>query len=524
MMKDTLVNGITELNEKKEERLVKNTDRLALLRMQRVEKRAFYMTISPTRKDAPRAKQADERGQQHLRTLRKELELIRKSIEVASNSAHDGQDQQPKVDAKKWKIAPSQAQEEWDTWKKKESGNIHIDELMHMVGLEAVKFKFLGVLSTIETARRQEELIKSSNDPESRNAKPMSKCFHAAFIGNPGTGKTTVTTGVSLLRGGIKAVNQAILGVHPSRPEGVLLIDRPQQFATEQGREVVEYIIHEMARLEEKVAFVFAGNKRDMETFLNFDTRLRQRVYFDFKFEDFKYPEIFQLLKKQAEDKYGGKMRLEMGDDDLFMRVISRRIGWGRGKSEFGNVRDVEAAVKQIQVRQANRLAERRKAHQEADDFFFSKTDLIGLPPVNALDQSEAWMELNKLVGLDAVRQAVRVFVDRVQINYQRDLDEQPPVQISLNKVFLGSPGTGNLIRDRHISECIFYVSFYDPGAYARVADMLQNRLDLDELHSCQLFRNIIVYRQLVRCHRKWSSDLQNIVVAYATIRVLLTY
>ncbi|PQE14983.1 hypothetical protein CJF30_00011432 [Rutstroemia sp. NJR-2017a BBW] len=135
-MKDTLVNGIAEVNEKKEERPVKNTDRWALLRKQRAEKRALYdKEIEQLHddiayeKDVLRAKQADKQRQQHLRTLRKELELIRKSTEVASNYAHDGQDQRPKFDAKEWKIVRSQAQEEWETLKKK-SGNDHIDELM----------------------------------------------------------------------------------------------------------------------------------------------------------------------------------------------------------------------------------------------------------------------------------------------------------------------------------------------------------------------------------------------------------
>ncbi|KAI3331712.1 P-loop containing nucleoside triphosphate hydrolase protein [Xylariaceae sp. AK1471] len=501
MVKDTLLNGIAEMNRMKEEKPAKNTDRWLALHKQQAEGRALYeKEIKQLHDDIAyetdvlRAKQTEKQQQQHLYSLRRELERLRNSTESASNSAHDGQDQRPKIDTEKWRIAPSQTQEEWERRKKTESGNDHIDELMNMVGLEAVKSKFLEMLNTIETAQRQEEQIQGSDNSDRGNksdngnksvssnnsvsgygsesgddrvsskARPISKCFHAVFTGNPGTGKTTVarlyakflnslgmlpdtdfhkTTGASLLRGGTKAVNKAISKLHSSSPEGVLLIDRPRPLATEQGHEVVEYILHEMKRLQGKVAFVFSGNKRDIETFLNFDMRLRQQVHFDFTFEDFKDPEILQLLKQQLSDKYGGKMRLEMGDDDLYMRVISRRIGRGRGKSEFGNVREVEAAMRQIQVRQATRLAERRKAHQEADDFFFSKTDLISLPPSAVLDKSEAWAGLNKLIGLNSVKQAVRVFVDRAQSNYQRDIDEQPPVQISLNKVFLGSPGTG---------------------------------------------------------------------------------
>lgn len=487
-MRDTSAGRAAESNGGKENQLAESTDRRTLLRRQEAERQALYdKEINQLRddiayeKDVLRVKQEERRQQQHLHTLRKDLKRLRSPMVATSTYDPEDEDDLHQAETKKLKMTPSQAQKDWEA--RTESKNSYVDELMRMVGLEAVKSKFVEILGTIETGRRQEESIQSDSDnSEGGNAKPVSKCFHAAFIGNPGTGKTTVarlyarflrslsilrdtdfheTTGASLVRGGIKAVNQAISKVDDG---GVLLINQPQPLSTDQGLETADYLMHEMDRLQDRVAVVFAGNKREMETFLNFDPRLRRRVHHDFKFDDFKDPEILQLLKKQLGDKYGGKMRFEMGEDNLYMRVISRRIGRGRGKSEFGNVREIEAVVKQIQSRQATRLAERRKAHQEADDFFLNKTDLIGLPPSDALDESEAWAKLNKLIGLDSVKQAVRVLVDRAQTNFQRELDEQPPVQISLNRVFLGSPGTGKTTVAKYYGQILTEIGLLTRG------------------------------------------------------------
>lgn len=489
MRKDILVNGISHVNGHKDD---ETTDRWTVLHTERAERQALYdKAIEQLKQDIAyqtdllRTKQAEKKQQQHLHTMREELERLCYATENVNNHEHEEEERQREEEAKKWKIVPSQAKAEWETQKETGARNGFLDDLMNMVGLEAVKHKFLELLHTIQTAKRQEEELKSDDDSGSEDSKPMTKCFHASFIGNPGTGKTTIarlyarflrsldmlpdsdfheTSGAILLRGGTKAVKKAISSIHSSRPKGVILIDQPQVLATDQGREVVEYMMHEMDRLQEAVAFVFAGNKSDIETFLSFEPRLRRRVHIDFKFEDFKDPELLQLLQKQAKDKYGGKMRFEMGEDNLYMRIVSRRIGRGRNKNEFGNVRDVELALKRIQTRQANRLVERRKAHQEADDFFFSKTDLIGLPPANALAESGAWAALNRLVGLDSVKEAVCVFVDRAQTNYQCDLDEKPPVETTLNKVFLGSPGTGKTTVAKYYGQILADIGLLSRG------------------------------------------------------------
>lgn len=47
------------------------------------------------------------------------------------------------------------------------------------------------------------------------------------------------------------------------------------------------------------------------------------------------------------------------------------------------------------------------------------------------------------MIGLSAVKKTVEALVRTLQFNCRRELDEQPPVEYTLNRDFLGNPGTG---------------------------------------------------------------------------------
>lgn len=72
-----------------------------------------------------------------------------------------------------------------------------------------------------------------------------------------------------------------------------------------------------------------------------------------------------------------------------------------------------------------------------------TKEDLIGPEPSQALESSSAWQKLKSMIGLGSVKTTVQSLLDSIQYNYQRELQELPPVEFTLNRVFLGSPGTG---------------------------------------------------------------------------------
>lgn len=51
--------------------------------------------------------------------------------------------------------------------------------------------------------------------------------------------------------------------------------------------------------------------------------------------------------------------------------------------------------------------------------------------------------KLKDLIGLESVKKTIEALLDSIQYNYQRELQEKPLVEFTLNRVFLGSPGTG---------------------------------------------------------------------------------
>ena len=77
------------------------------------------------------------------------------------------------------------------------------------------------------------------------------------------------------------------------------------------------------------------------------------------------------------------------------------------------------------------------------DDNLLTKEDLIGLEPSAVLRNNAAWSKLQSMIGLKAVKESVQGLLDGIQYNYQRELEEKPLVEYSLNRCFIGSPGTG---------------------------------------------------------------------------------
>ncbi|KAI1750021.1 P-loop containing nucleoside triphosphate hydrolase protein [Xylaria castorea] len=348
----------------------------------------------------------------------------------------------------------SSTEKDWRQQKQFElASNEAIDSLMQMIGLETVKKEFFTIKARVDTTIRQGVDLKGDR-------------FGAALLGNPGTGKTTVarlygkflssmgiipgshfeeTTGSCLAHDGIQGA-KAFIDNLLQNGGGVFFLDEAYQIVSSSssgGSQVLDFLLAEIENHIGKIVFVFAGYRKQMEAFFAHNPGIPSRVPIRLDFQDYEDSELRQIMHNELDKKFSGRMKVEGGAGGLYMRIASRRIGCGRGREGFGNAREVHNVLSIILRRQADRLHRRRQQGETPDDLLLRKIDIIGPEPSCAISSNEDWQRLNNMVGLKSVKQSIQVLVDRLQENYQRELNEQPLIGCSLNKVFVGNPGTG---------------------------------------------------------------------------------
>lgn len=315
-----------------------------------------------------------------------------------------------------------------------------MDELMDMIGLQSIKEK---VLKLYHTMKAQQSLPANRRLEQSHNF---------ALLGNPGTGKTTVgkllglilhvlgvrrkdtfvrTKGEELARMG---ADKAALLIN-SAMGGVLFID--EAYALDPGRNGVDAAAVAMQLLDAAeehradIMIILAGYKDDMDTKLfAFNDGFSRRFNHKLEFEDYNEAECGLIFEGMCH-KHDWPP-----SDAHTVAVAARRASRGRAKKGFGNAGA---------VRNLFESAYQSALGRDPDAQVLTVTDILGpRPEVNTIPELRSALdELDRMVGLDAVKTKIRQLVELSADNYDRELRGEDPFQVALNRVFLGNPGTG---------------------------------------------------------------------------------
>ena len=241
-------------------------------------------------------------------------------------------------------------------------------ELDGLVGLETVKEQVHALLAFLQVqARRKEHDL-----PE------VATSQHLVFLGNPGTGKTTVARLLAemygamglLEKGHLVEVDRASLvgqyigqtAIKTDRAirralDGVLFIDEAYSLTRgggegrlDFGAEAVETLLKRMEDHRHRLVVIVAGYPRLMRAFLDSNPGLRSRFARELSFPDYSTDDLLEITRRLAlEHEY----ELGPGADDALERIFA---GAARGEG-FGNARYARTIFEQALNRQALRLA-----------------------------------------------------------------------------------------------------------------------------------------------------------------------
>ncbi len=298
---------------------------------------------------------------------------------------------------------------------------------------------------------------------------------HSIFIGNPGTGKTSVAQMMGRLykkmgllsKGHVHEVDRSdIVGeyIGQTAPKmkdaieqargGVLFIDEAYALARSAedhkdfGREAIEILVRELSNGPGDLAVIVAGYPKEMKTFLDFNPGMRSRFKMTYEFPDYLPQELSLIADYASREK---EVLLALEAKKLIDELITDAYR-GRDRA-FGNARFVHDLIDKAKIQLGLRLMldpNVRNLEPEAlkvillEDVervkVIHKRPLPNIP-VDENMLAKALHELDSLIGMQNIKQDIRELVNLVRFNRESGRDVLG--KFFLHTVFVGNPGTG---------------------------------------------------------------------------------
>ena len=246
-----------------------------------------------------------------------------------------------------------------------------------LVGLAPVKTRIRDIAALLVIDKLRINLGLVSEAPS----------LHMNFVGNPGTGKTSVAMRMAQIlhrlgyvrKGHLVAVTrddlvgQYIGHTAPKTKEvlkkamgGVLFIDeayylyRPEN-ERDYGQEAIEILLQVMENQRDDLVVILAGYKDRMDTFFESNPGMSSRVAHHLDFPDYSVDELLQISQKMLTQQ---NYVFAPGADTVFQQYLGLRVQ----QPHFANARSVRNALDRARLRQASRLFADRDRQLTADD------------------------------------------------------------------------------------------------------------------------------------------------------------
>ena len=242
-------------------------------------------------------------------------------------------------------------------------------DLNELVGLEKVKkvlYDLVDVI-TLKEKTKDDLSIKDIN-------------LHMVFLGNPGTGKTTIARMISSILYNLKYIKEnklvevsakdlvaeyvgqtapKTMSVVEKSMNGVLFIDEAYILASKgndnsYNAEAIATLIQAMENFRDKFVVIFAGYTKEMQAFLDSNSGITSRIGYTLEFDDYTTDELIQIF-------LGMTKKSGFIVEDEAIKYLEGIIEENRNMENFGNARFIRNIFEKTVIKHASNVKNKKQ-------------------------------------------------------------------------------------------------------------------------------------------------------------------
>ena len=334
------------------------------------------------------------------------------------------------------------------------------------VGIDEIKKTMLSIVNSIRSFERlhpgETYILKD----------------HYIFIGNPGTGKTTIArvfadalsamgvlpSGqlVEVSPGDLKGQYQGhtapkVDAAFDRAMGGVLFIDEAYGVWNGEnddfGTEAVTALIKNAEDRRGKMIAILAGYQKEMGVFSTANPGIASRFNVNIKFRDYKGPELTEIARRMIKAQgYTLDNSAELGIGKFFDKMELAK------QKDFANARDVRNAVDKAIKTQNTRIQKEssKPGFDASKEFVLTMNDISGSSEKPPLSVDEVLAQLDDLIGMDDIKQEIRKLANVAMVNRMRMERGLGSAALQpVNIILTGNPGTGKTTIAKRLGEVL---------------------------------------------------------------------